>query len=309
MKIFLTGGTGMVARNILENPKASEHVFIPSSTSDLNLIDRSAVRDRLKKEMPDLIIHTGAVVSGIHANIANPVKFMTDNSYMGMNIILEAYSLGIPGLINFGSSCMYPRNIGKNLKEEDILTGELEPTNEGYALSKILSTKLCEYVMRESETLNYKTVIPCNIYGRYDTFDPDYSHLVAAVIQKLDKALEEKADEVTIWGDGTARREFISAREVARFIFWSIDHLDSLPQNINFGLGMDYSVLDYYQLIAKIVGFQGKFTFDLTKPRGMQQKLCNITKLNKLGWHFESTLAEGLQETYDYYLSEIKNGI
>ena len=308
MKIFMTGGTGMVSKNILENKNSLDHEFITSSTGDLNLIDRNSVRDRLKKEMPDMVIHAG-VVSGIHANIANPVKYMTDNTYMGLNVIMEAYSLGIPNLLNFGSSCMYPRNIGKGLTEEHILKGELEPTNEGYALSKIMTTRLCEYIMRETKDIYYKTIIPCNIYGRHDNFDPNFSHLVPAVIRKLDEAVDARIDKVDIWGDGKSRREFVSAKEVANFIFWIIDNMEKLPQNINFGLGFDYTILEYYQEIAKVVGFQGEFTFDLSKPSGMKQKLCDIQKLNELGWKSTVTLNEGLQETYDFYIKDIKNGI
>ena len=305
----MTGGTGMVSKNILENKNSLDHEFITSSTGDLNLIDRNSVRDRLKKEMPDMVIHTAGVVSGIHANIANPVKYMTDNTYMGLNVIMEAYSLGIPNLLNFGSSCMYPRNIGKGLTEEHILKGELEPTNEGYALSKIMTTRLCEYIMRETKDIYYKTIIPCNIYGRHDNFDPNFSHLVPAVIRKLDEAVDARIDKVDIWGDGKSRREFVSAKEVANFIFWIIDNMEKLPQNINFGLGFDYTILEYYQEIAKVVGFQGEFTFDLSKPSGMKQKLCDIQKLNELGWKSTVTLNEGLQETYDFYIKDIKNGI
>ena len=299
----------MVSKNILENKNSLDHEFITSSTGDLNLIDRNSVRDRLKKEMPDMVIHTAGVVSGIHANIANPVKYMTDNTYMGLNVIMEAYSLGIPNLLNFGSSCMYPRNIGKGLTEEHILKGELEPTNEGYALSKIMTTRLCEYIMRETKDIYYKTIIPCNIYGRHDNFDPNFSHLVPAVIRKLDEAVDARIDKVDIWGDGKSRREFVSAKEVANFIFWIIDNMEKLPQNINFGLGFDYTILEYYQEIAKVVGFQGEFTFDLSKPSGMKQKLCDIQKLNELGWKSTVTLNEGLQETYDFYIKDIKNGI
>ena len=299
----------MVSKNILENPRSSEHLFIASSSKDLNLINRTAVRDRLKMEMPDMIIHTAGVVSGIHANIANPVKYMTDNVYMGLNVIMEAYSLGIPKLLNFGSSCMYPRNIGNGLTEDLILTGELEPTNEGYALSKIMSARLCEYIMRESKNLHYKTIIPCNIYGRHDNFDPRFSHLVPAVIRKLDEAVETNAKVVDIWGDGKSRREFVSAKEVSNFIFWAIDNFEKFPQNINFGLGYDFSVLEYYQAIAKVVGFKGEFTFDLSKPSGMKQKLCDVKKLNDLGWKSSIDLNNGLKEIYNYYLKDVKNGI
>ena len=309
MKIFLTGGTGMVAKNILEHPKAKEYEIVPSHTKDLNLIDRRAVRDRLFKEKPDLIIHTAAVVSGIHANIANPVKYMTDNLYMGLNIILEAQALGVPNLINFGSSCMYPRGIESGLKEEHILTGELEPTNEGYALSKIASTRLCEFVMRESTDKNYKTIIPCNIYGRHDEFDPKLSHLVPAVIRKLDEAVEGKSDSVNIWGDGESRREFMCASEVADFVFWTIENFALVPQNINLGLGYDYSITEYYKKIAEIVGFKGQFTFDLSKPSGMRRKLCDISKLDSTGWKSKLSLEDGLKETYDFYLRNIKNGV
>ena len=309
MKIFLTGGTGMVARNILEHPEAKKHEIIVSSSKDLNLIDRESVRLRIKKEKPDLIIHAAAVVSGIHANITYPVKYMTDNMYMGLNVILEAYHAGIPNLLNFGSSCMYPKDIGKGLREDHILTGPLEPTNEGYALSKISSTRLCEFIMRESKAINYKTLIPCNIYGRYDNFDPNFSHLIPAVIRKLDEAVMNKTDCVDIWGDGESRREFISASQIASFVFKAIDSISEIPQNLNLGLGYDYSIKDYYEKIADMVGFGGKFKFDLTKPSGMKQKLCDISQLQKLNWQSNISLEEGLKETYDFYIKEIRDEI
>ncbi len=299
----------MVARNILEHPSANKHEIVPSHSVDLDLTDRVAVRARLKRERPDMVIHTAGIVGGIHANIANPVRFMADNLYMGLNVILESIALDVPSLINFGSSCMYPRGQVVGLKEESMLTGELEPTNEGYALSKICSTRLCEYIMREIDGVNYKTLIPCNIYGRFDEFDPSLSHMVPAVIVKLDDAKRAGKETVEIWGDGESRREFIYAAEVADYVFWTIENIAMAPQNVNLGLGYDLSIKEYYHEIAKIVGYEGSFSFDLEKPSGMRRKLCDITKLRETGWEPLNSMQEGLKRTYEYYLTDVRNDL
>lgn len=301
MKIFLTGGTGMVGRNILEHAESNKHIFIAPTSKELNLLDRGAVKDLLLQEMPDLIIHSAGVVGGIQANIENPIEFLLKNTDMGINVISSAASLNIKNLINLGSSCMYPREANNPLNENLILQGELEPTNEGYALAKIVATRLCEYIAREDSSKNYKTIIPCNLYGRHDKYGKTNSHLIPSVIRKIHEAKLAKMQTVKIWGDGTARREFMNASDLADFIYFAIDRLDKIPQNLNVGLGHDYSIDEYYREIASVIGFSGTFEYDLDKPVGMRQKLVDISKLEDLGWKFKINLTEGISEAYNFY--------
>ncbi|RUM91428.1 MAG: GDP-L-fucose synthase [Thiomicrospira sp.] len=301
MKILLTGANGMVGKNILESPLSSQFDFIFPSSSELNLLDKEEVGRFLKKQSPDMVIHAAGIVGGIQANIANPVKFLVDNMQMGLNILTEARNAGVMRFMNLSSSCMYPRNATNPLSEDLILKGELEPTNEGYALAKIASTRLCEYINREDNRFLYKTVIPCNLYGRHDKFDPNHSHMIPAVIRKISEAKEQGKEAIDIWGDGLARREFMYAGDLADFVFYAISKFEEMPQNINVGLGHDYTINEYYQAIAKVVGFKGKFIHDLSKPVGMKQKLIDDTKLKSFGWHYTTSLEDGLSQTFEYF--------
>ena len=221
---------------------------------------------------------------------------------MGRNIIMAAKENNIKNLLNLASSCMYPKDAVNPLSENLILKGELEPTNEGYAIAKIMSTRLCEYIVKEDNSKNYKTVIPCNLYGKYDKFHPKNSHMIPAVMRKIHDANLSGANEINIWGDGSARREFMYVEDLSDFIFYAITKFDKMPQNINVGLGYDYSINDYYSEIAKVLDYKGSFSHDLTKPIGMKQKLINNTKQKEFGWKHKTTLKEGLIKTYKYYL-------
>jgi GDP-L-fucose synthase len=309
MKILLTGGTGMVGRNVLEHSASGAHKIVAPLSQDLNLLDRPSVRKILLREMPDLIIHSAGRVGGIQANMANPVGFLRDNVDMGVNVISTAASIGVPNLLNLGSSCMYPREAKNPLKEESILKGELEPTNEGYALAKIVSAKLCEYISKEDSSKNYKTIIPCNLYGRYDKYDPRYSHLIPAVIRKLDEASREGKASVDIWGDGTARREFMCVDDLADFIYFAIGRFGEMPQNLNVGLGHDYSITEYYEAIASVIGFHGTFEYDLSKPVGMMQKLVDIKQLEEFGWRHKTKLIDGIRKSYNFYKERQNNEV
>jgi len=309
MKIFLTGGTGMVGRNILEHPESNQHLFVAPTSKELNLLDRDAVRASLSQEMPDLIIHSAGLVGGIQANIANPVDFLLKNTDMGLNVISSAASVGIKNLINLGSSCMYPREASNPLNENLILQGELEPTNEGYALAKIVATRLCEYIVREDSTKNYKTLIPCNLYGRHDKYGETNSHLIPAVIQKIHEAKAAGKATVTIWGDGSARREFMNAADLAEFIYFAMDRFEKIPQNLNVGLGHDYSIVEYYRAVASVVGFEGSFEYDLNKPVGMRQKLVDVVQLESIGWKYKIKLIDGINQAYEFYKEGLKNGV
>lgn len=309
IKVLLTGASGMVGKNILEHPKAVNYNFLTPSSKELNLLDFSKVNTYIKENNPNLVIHAAGRVGGIQANMANPVDFLIDNVEMGKNIILSSQKNGIKKLINLSSSCMYPRNAENPLKEELILQGELEPTNEGYALAKIMATRLCEYINKENANYKYKTIIPCNLYGRHDKFDPKHSHMIPAVIKKIHEAKQKGETEIDIWGDGTARREFMYTEDLADFIFYSIENFERLPQNINVGLGKDYTINEYYKTIAKVIGFEGKFVHDLSKPVGMKQKLIEDSKIKEMNWSHKTTLEEGIRKTYKFYKEQLKNGI
>lgn len=297
----------MVGRNIAEYKESKKYKLLTPSSKELNLLDRTLVDNYLKKYSPDIIIHCAGMVGGIQANIANPVSFLVKNTQIGLNIIMASKEAKIKQFINMSSSCMYPREAINPLGEELILKGELEPTNEGYALAKITSTRLCEYINREDETFKYKTVIPCNLYGRYDKFDPKHSHMLPAVIKKIYDAKINNQSKIDIWGDGEVRREFMYAEDLADFIYYAIENFEVMPQNINVGLGHDYTINEYYQEIEKVIGYEGEFIHDLTKPIGMRQKLIDDTKLQAFGWKYKTSLSEGIEKTYEYYTKEILN--
>lgn len=292
----------MVGRNILENPAAKKHTFITPSRRELDLMDAQAVQTMLADTQPDLIIHAAGHVGGIQANMKNPKDFLLLNLNIGLNVIRAAEEIGIKKLLNLGSSCMYPRAGNNPLEESAILTGELEPTNEGYALSKIVISRLCSYIANEDSTKLYKTIIPCNLFGRYDKFETEYSHMIPAVIRRIHEAKTSNALSVDVWGDGTARREFMSATDLACFIFYAVDNFEKMPGVLNVGIGEDYSIREYYETIAKVVGFSGSFNFDTTKPVGMKQKLVNNDLQQQFGWRKKMNLRQGIEEAYEFFL-------
>lgn len=305
MKIFLTGGNGMVGKNILNYSEAKNYTFLNPSSKELNLQDYNAVDKFIKVNKPDFIIHAAGLVGGIHANIANPVNFLMVNLDIGRNIILAAKNNNVKHFMNLASSCMYPRNAKNPLSEELILQGELEPTNEGYAIAKIVSTRLCEYISKEDNSFIYKTIIPCNLYGKYDKFSPEHSHMVPAVINKIQDAVTNNKSKIDIWGDGLSRREFMYAEDLANFVFYAIANFKKMPQNLNVGLGYDYTINEYYSVIAEVLGYKGKFEHDLTKPVGMRQKLIDDTKLKQFGWKHSTSLEEGIEKTVDYFKKHV----
>lgn len=305
MRILVTGGNGMVGKNILEHQKASKYEILAPSSSELNLRDFDSVDKYIKQNKPDIIIHAAGLVGGIQANMARPVDFLVYNLDMGRNIIMAAKENNVKYFLNMASSCMYPREAQNPLQEELILKGELEPTNEGYAIAKVVATRLCEYIVKENPELQYKTVIPCNLYGKFDKFSPEHSHMVPAVIKKIYEAKQNNATEIDIWGDGLARREFMYTGDLADFVFYALDHFEKMPQNINVGLGFDYTINEYYQAIADAVGFTGKFVHDLSKPIGMKQKLIDDSKLKQFGWQHKTSLKEGIKNTLDYFKKEV----
>ncbi len=301
--ILLTGRTGMVGRNVYELAIARGAEVIAPPRNELDLADARAVRAYVRETRPSIVVHAAGRVGGIEANMREPVAFLTDNWEMGRNVVLAARDAGVRRLINLGSSCMYPKDLGRPIREEDLFAGPFEPTNEAYAIAKCAVQRLCAYVGAESPGFAYKTLVPCNLYGRYDNFDPSTSHLAAAVIRKLHHAKTTGATSVEIWGEGTARREFLYAGDLADAILTAIDRFDSLPPLVNIGAGVDHTINEYYQVAAEVVGYDGAFTHDLAKPVGMQRKLMDVSRAGAWGWTAKTSLPDGLAETYEFYLA------
>jgi GDP-L-fucose synthase len=303
-KILLTGGSGLVGNNIKSHKFTSNYEILSPTSKELNLTNYQNTENYISLNQPEFIIHAAGIVGGIEANINYPVKFLVDNMQIGLNILMAAKKCKVKNFINLGSSCMYPKNAENPISENLILKGELEPTNEGYAIAKSTSTKLCEYINREDNSFLYKTVIPCNLYGKYDNFSYDSSHMIPGVIRRIHDAKNNNSQNVDIWGDGLARREFMYAIDLADFIFYAVENFNRMPQNINIGLGRDYSIAEYYKIIADVIGFKGKFSYDLSKPIGMKKKLTDISRLKKFGWSHKFSLEDGIRETYKYFLSK-----
>lgn len=301
-RVLLTGGTGMVGRNIVEHPAVRHWELVAPTRAELDLERADAVCAFMHEVRPQVVIHAAGLVGGIHANMARPVDFLVRNTDLGRNVILGAHAAGVPQLINLGSSCMYPRNGVNPLREEQVLAGELEPTNEGYAIAKIYAARLCQYLRRQEPTLEYKTLIPCNLYGRHDHFEPTRSHLVAAALRKVHEAARSGAGFVDVWGDGTARREFMDAADLADAVVRHVLQGRDAPELMNIGLGRDHSVNDYYRAAARAVGWNGQLRHDLSKPVGMKQKVVDTSRQTAWGWQPRTSLDEGMARCYAFFL-------
>jgi GDP-L-fucose synthase len=305
--LFLTGGSGMVGRNIQDHPQAANWTIQAPSSRELNLMDSAAVAAFIADHQPDLIVHSAGKVGGIRANMAEPVAFLDHNVMIGRNVIIGAQAAGVKRLINLGSTCIYPRAAPNPLSEELLLTGAMEPTNEGYAIAKIFALKLCEYIRRQDDSFLYKTLIPCNLFGIYDKFDSQKSHLVPAIIHKVHEAQKAGNGTVEIWGDGMARREFMFSADLADAVFRAADDLETIPDLMNLGVGHDHTINYYYETVARAIGWEGSFTHDLSKPVGMTRKLCDTSRQMAWGWQPKTSLEEGIAKTYQHYLETLQS--
>lgn len=293
----------MLGRNLQDHPLAAAHEILAPASNSLDLTDRVASMCYVVDCKPDIIVHCAGKVGGIQAKIADPVGFLRQNVDMGMNIVLAAQAAGVRRLLNLGSSSMYPRDSESPLREDMVLKGALDPTDEGYALAKIVVARLCNYISRTTPHLRYRTLIPCNVFGLYDKFDPHVSHLLPAIIRKIHFALQTGEDMVTIWGDGKVRRECMLASDLAEGIWTAVDRFDDLPEMMNMGVGADHTINDYYETAAKVIGWQGRFLNDLSKPTGMKQRLVCVQRQRDFGWMPATNLEDSIAQTYAYFRS------
>jgi GDP-L-fucose synthase len=303
MRIFLTGGNGMLGRAMQRIATAHypEIEILAPSRNELPLDDKAAVDAFYQTNEIDMVIHAAAKVGGIAANIAAPVDFWIDNLRINDNVIMGAHDAGIADLIFFGSSCMYPKDYRQPLLETDLLAAPLEPTNEGYALSKITAAKLCEYIDGKKGR-NYKTVVPCNLFGTEDHFGSQASHLIAAVVTKIVAAKRAHDASVTIWGTGNARREFLFVDDLVTFVLNNLGQISAFPNYMNIGYGTDLSIDEYYKIVADVVNYQGTFKYDTEQPEGMMQKLMDSSiAAQKFNWSATTPMVDAIQKVVDAY--------
>ncbi len=303
MKILITGASGMVGRNLVEHYFISTQNLLTPSSKELDLCNEYEVDKYIEMHRPDCIIHSAGRVGGIQANIENPYEFLHQNLKIGINIVNSAYKHNVKQMINLGSSCMYPSGFERPISESDMLTAPLETTNEGYALAKITVAQAVEYIAGTGSLYRYTTLIPCNLYGKYDSFDSSKSHLIPAIIVKISNAIKT-GEPVIIWGDGSARREFMYVEDFADFVGYILQNDIITSVYLNVGLGYDYTIKEYYQAVAKVLNYKGEFQFDTSKPVGMKRKIVNIEQLNRTEWRAKYSLEDGIQKIVDYYINE-----
>ena len=310
-KYYIAGHRGMVGGAIARQLRAAgEENIVTRTHAELDLTNQLAVRDFMKEELPDVVILAAAKVGGIHANNTYPAEFIYENLMIECNVIHQAFDAGVTKLLQLGSSCIYPKAVPQPMREDALLTGTLEPTNEPYAVAKIASIKLCESYNRQ-HGVDYRSIMPTNLYGPGDNFHPDNSHVMPALIRRFHEAARDGLDEVVIWGSGTPRREFLHVDDMAAASLFVLnlpkatydENTDPMLSHINVGTGVDISILELAQLVARVTGFTGKISTDPTKPDGTMRKLMDVGRLSQMGWSASIELEQGLADTYEWYLT------
>jgi GDP-L-fucose synthase len=300
MRIFIAGHRGLVGSAIVRAVEAgASHSWIGRSRSELDLLDRKAVFEFVASEKPDAIIIAAAKVGGIHANNTYPVQFLSENIQIETNLMDAAHAARTRKLLFLGSSCVYPKLAQQPIKEEYLLTGELEKTNEAYALAKISGLKLVQ-AYRNQYGYKWISAMPTNMYGPGDNFDLENSHVLPALIRKFDDAKNSCASSVTLWGSGSPRREFLHADDLGRACLFLLENYDD-DVAINVGVGEDISIKELAELIQTVTAFEGVIDWDSSKPDGTPRKLLDVSRATDLGWEAEISLEEGIRSTYEWY--------
>lgn len=313
LTIYVAGHRGMVGSAIVRQlearrAKGAEVRLLTRSRSELDLTNQAEVREFMNSERPDVVILAAAKVGGIHANNTYPAEFIYENLMIECNVIHQAFAAGVRRLLQLGSSCIYPREAEQPLREDALLTGPLEPTNEPYAVAKISGIKLCESYNRQYGT-DYRSVMPTNLYGPGDNFHSQDSHVLPALIRRFHEAALEGREEVTIWGTGTPRREFLHVDDMAAASLFVLDlplsiyeaNTDPMLSHVNVGCGEDIAILDLAHMVAEVTGFRGRISTDPTRGDGAPRKLLDVSRLANLGWRASVPLRDGLKETYDWF--------
>ena len=299
-RIYVAGHLGLVGSAIIRalQQKGFENL-ITRSHSELELKDSAAVREFFVDTKPEYVFLAAAKVGGINANNKYPADFIHENLLLQTNVIHESWRHKVVKLIFLGSSCIYPKLCPQPIKEEYLLTGELESTNEAYAIAKIAGIKTCQSYNKQFGT-NYLSVMPTNLYGINDNFHPENSHVLPSLIRKFHKAKLSNADSVTIWGDGTARREFLHTDDLAAAVLFLMENYND-SEIVNVGCGQDQTIMELAETIQEVVGFKGYLNFDSSYPNGTPQKILDISKIKLLGWKPNIPLKEGLKQVYQWY--------
>jgi GDP-L-fucose synthase len=300
VKIYVAGHRGLVGSAITRAVESgSDHKWFGRTRQELDLLDRKAVFQFVAEQKPEAVVIAAAKVGGIHANNTYPVEFLSENLQIETNLIDACHAAGIERVLFLGSSCIYPKMAPQPIKEEYLLTGTLEPTNEAYALAKISGLKLVESYRREYNR-KWISAMPTNMYGPGDNFDPQNAHVLPALIRRFHEAKVSGASSVTCWGDGTPMREFLHADDLAAACLHLLENYDG-DVALNVGTGEDVTIKELTELIADVIGFEGEILWDDTKPNGTPRKLLDVSKIKALGWEPKIGLREGIQKTYLWY--------
>lgn len=303
-KIYVAGHRGMVGAMVLQKLKSlGVQKLLTKTSRELDLCNQAATNGFFAESQPDVVVFAAARVGGIHANSTYPAEFIYDNLSMAVNSIHAAYKHGCQRFLFLGSTCIYPGQAPQPMPESSLLTSPLESTNEAYAIAKIAGLKMCQYY-RQQYGVTYHSAMPTNLYGPGDNYHPDNSHVMPALIRRFHQAKAEGAEEVVIWGSGKPRREFLHVEDIADAVCHLIQ-MDDPPDLVNIGTGKDISIQELAELVAEIVGYEGKLSNDLSKPDGTMLKRTDITLIEKSGWSPKIGLREGIEQTYAHYLQEL----
>lgn len=312
-KIYVAGHRGMVGSAIIRQLQTANCKLITRTHSELDLTNQAAVRAFFSAEKPDQVYLAAAKVGGIRANSTYPAEFIYQNLMIETNIVDAVFRNGVKKLLFLGSSCIYPKLVGQPMREDALLTGTLEPTNEPYAIAKIAGIKLCESYNRqygESHGIDYRSIMPTNLYGPGDNYHPQNSHVIPALIRRFHEAKLNNAPSIAVWGTGTPKREFLYVDDMAAACVHIMNlekkiynqHTQPMLSHINVGCGKDLSIKQLAEAIGRTVGYQGKIEFDVTKPDGTPRKLMDSTRLNNLGWNAAINLEGGLKLAYEDFV-------
>ena len=309
-KIYVAGHRGLVGSALVRRlEKEGYSNLILRTSKELNLRDESAVKSFFDEEKPEYVFLAAAKVGGIHANNTYPADFIIQNIQIQTNVITHALRTGVKRLLFLGSSCIYPRECPQPMKEEYLLTGPLEPTNEPYAIAKIAGIKMCESVNRQHGT-DFRSVMPTNLYGPGDNFHPENSHVLPGLLRKFHEAKTNQSEYVEVWGTGKPRREFLHVDDMASACLYIMNlnektykaNTKPMLSHVNIGTGKDCTIRELAETIAKVTGFKGEIRFDPSKPDGTPRKLLDISRLNALGWEATISLEDGIRQTYQWFL-------